>query len=45
MSTYFNLANLRTQETGRMHVVVMREHGVSVVSERIALLANYTRIV
>lgn len=45
MSTYFTLAKIRTETTGRMHVVVMRDHGISVVSERIALLANYTRIV
>lgn len=45
MSHFFTLAKMRTEATGRMHVVVQREHGISVVSERIALLANYTRVI
>jgi hypothetical protein len=45
MSNFFNLATLRTQATGRTHIVVMRDHGVSVVSERIAALCNYSRII
>ena len=42
---YENLANARTEATGRKHIVVMRPHGISVVSERIAFLCNYDRIV
>lgn len=42
---YLALANARTKATGRLHIVVEREHGMSVVSERIAFLANYSRIV
>lgn len=42
---YLQLANARTQQTGRLHIVVEREHGMSVVSERIARLANYSRII
>lgn len=35
------LADRRTFDTGRLHVVVMRPHGMSVVSMRVAQLANY----
>jgi hypothetical protein len=45
MEHFFTLAKARTQQTGRLHIVVMRDHGVSVVSERIAFLANYTRVI
>lgn len=45
MQNLFALADARTIATGRKHIVVMRPHGASVVSERIAFLCNYDRIV
>lgn len=39
------LANARSYMTGTLHVVVMRPHGMSVVSERVAILCNYTIII
>ena len=44
MKNLFALANARTRETGREHVVVMRPHGMSVVSMRVAQFAGYTII-
>lgn len=38
------LADARSYMTGRLHVVVMRPHGMSVVSMRVAQFANYTII-
>lgn len=38
------LANARSYMTGTLHVVVMRPHGMSVVSARFAKLCNYTII-
>ena len=44
-ATMENLAKMRTTQTGRKHVVVERPHGISVVSERVAILCNYSLIV
>lgn len=44
MKNLFALASARTWETGREHVVVMRPHGLSVVSARFAKLCGYTII-
>ena len=38
------LANARSSMTGTLHVVVMRPHGMSVVSMRVAQFANYAII-
>ena len=38
------LANARSYMTGTLHVVVMRPHGLSVVSMRVAQFAGYTII-
>ena len=43
-ATMHALADRRTFDTGRLHVVVMRPHGMSVVSARFAKLCNYTII-
>lgn len=43
-ATMHALANRRTFDTGRLHVVVMRPHGMSVVSMRVAQFADYTII-
>ena len=44
MNNLRKLADARTWETGREHVVVMRPHGLSVVSMRVAQFAGYTII-
>lgn len=44
-ATTEKLAKMRTAHTGRKHVVVERPHGISVVSERVAILCNYSLIV
>ena len=43
-ATMHALANARSYMTGTLHVVVMRPHGMSVVSMRVAQFANYTII-
>lgn len=45
MRNLFALADARTVATGRKYIVVMRPHGASVVSERIAFLCNYDRVI
>lgn len=44
MKNLFALANARTWETGREHVVCIRAGYLTVQSKRVATFANYTII-